>query len=94
MTIHQGFASKMRLLVIAAVIAQTIRHILWFEMFLFTKYLGLEGTPERPHLDPTALLPCLSGTSHSCRPQIIHSPDWGQGRTVSVLRPKGWIGGG
>lgn len=71
MTIHQGFASKMRLLVIAAVIAQTIGHILWFEMFLFTKYLGLEGTPERPHLDLTALLPCLSGTNHSCRPQII-----------------------
>lgn len=96
MTIHQGFVSKMRLLVIAAVIAQTIRHILWFEMLLFTKekILGLKGTPERPHLDPTALLPCLSGTSHSCRSQITHSPDWGLGRTVSVLRSKGWIGGG
>lgn len=96
MTIHQGFVSKMRLLVIAAVIAQTIRHTLWFEMLLFTKekILGLKGTPERPHLDPTALLPCLSGNSHSYRSQITHSPDWGLGRTVSVLRSKGWIGGG
>lgn len=93
MTIHPGFASKMRLLVIAAVIAQTIGHILWFEMLLFTKekILGLKGTPERSHL---VFLPCLSGASHSYRSQITHSPDWELGRIVSVLRPKGWIGGG
>lgn len=74
MTIHQGFVSKMRLLVIAAVIAQTIRHILRFEMLLFTKekILGLKGTLIWSFC-PVSLGPVILVGP---RPHIVLTGDW------------------